>query len=135
MVLIARIFLRIVTLTLGAAVSATSCGGGGGAGSDAIRRGVGSGCASNADCTEAGQTCLAFKGGYCGVPDCVADTDCPQGSACVKHTDGRQYCFLLCSAKPDCNFHRPPEVESNCSSSVDFVSGAKTSKACIPPTG
>lgn len=135
MVFSARTFLRIVTLTLGATVSAMSCGGDGGGGNDAIRRGVGSACSSNANCTEAGQACLPFKGGYCGVQDCVDDAHCPQGSACVKYTDGRQYCFLLCTTKPDCNFSRPLELEANCSSSIDFVSGAKTSKACVPPTG
>ena len=108
---------------------------GGGGGSEAIRHGVGAACASNADCTETGQACLSFKGGYCGVQDCVDDAHCPQGSACVKYTDGKQYCFLLCLEKPDCNFSRPPEIEANCSSSIEFVSGAKTSKVCLPPTG
>ena len=132
-VLSLQTFFRIVAFTLGAAVSASSCGGGGG--NEAIRHGVGAACSSNVDCTEAGQACLPFKGGYCGVQDCVDDAHCPQGSACVKYTDGKQYCFLLCVDKPDCNFSRPPELEANCSSSIEFVSGAKTSKVCLPPTG
>jgi hypothetical protein len=135
MVFSPRTLFRIAMFTLGAAVSATSCGGGGGAGNEAIRHGVGAACSSNVDCTEAGQTCLPFKGGYCGVQDCVDDAHCPQGAACVKYTDGKQYCFLLCIEKPDCNFSRPPELEANCSSSIEFVSGAKTSKVCLPPTG
>jgi len=134
MVLSPRAFFRMVTFTLGIAASVSSCGGGG-AGNEAIRHGVGAACSSNADCTEAGQACLPFKGGYCGVQDCVDDAHCPQGSACVKYTDGKQYCFLLCVDKPDCNFSRPPDLEANCSSSIEFVSGAKTSKVCLPPTG
>jgi hypothetical protein len=101
--------------------------------SEAQRHGVGSACLVDADCTEAGQTCLAFKGGYCGVADCT--TSCPEGSACVTHDDGKNYCFLVCTDKPQCNLHRLPEVEANCSSSVTFVDSALTVKACVPPSG
>jgi hypothetical protein len=82
-----------------------------------------------------GQTCLAFKGGYCGVAGCGGDAGaCPQGSACVLHTDGQTYCFLICTDKPQCNLYRPLEVESNCSSNVTFVDSVMA-KACVPPSG
>lgn len=100
---------------------------------DANQRGVGAQCASNADCSEANQTCLAFKGGYCGVRGCMQDSSCPPGSACIAHTDGMKYCFLVCDTKANCNANRTPDVEANCSSSVTFVEGAKGRKACVPP--
>ncbi|OIP40793.1 MAG: hypothetical protein AUK47_07480 [Deltaproteobacteria bacterium CG2_30_63_29] len=106
-----------------------------GDGNEANRLGVGAACASNANCTEVNQSCLLqFKGGYCGVANCVVDADCPQGSACVTHDDGSNYCFLLCTDKAQCNANRPADSESNCSSSVTFAEGAKTSKACVPPS-
>ena len=110
--------------------------GGGVGGSEAHKRGVGADCAKAEDCTEEGQQCLPFKGGYCGVKDCTADTDCPEGSACVTHDDQLNYCFLTCKDKPGCNIHRDPSQEANCSSSVEFVETDKGhKKACVPPTG
>ena len=104
-------------------------------GTEAQRHGVGAACASDADCSEAGQHCLPFKGGYCGVQDCTSDASCPAGSACVTHTDGKNYCFLLCTDKAsDCNASRPAEAEDNCSSNVTFLSHPKGDKACVPPT-
>jgi hypothetical protein len=104
------------------------------AGSEAQKRGVGAACSADQPCTEAGQTCLDFKGGYCGVADCTNNAGCPQGSACVAHDDGRNYCFLVCVDKPQCNVTRPPEAEANCSSSVSFVEDATAGKACVPPS-
>ncbi len=103
-------------------------------GSEADRRGVGASCASNSDCTEEGQVCLPFKGGYCGVASCVEDVDCPSGSLCVTHDDGLNYCFLVCADKPDCNRNRGVDVEANCSGSVTFAD-AGDGKACVPPSG
>jgi hypothetical protein len=104
-------------------------------GTEADRLGVGAACANNAQCRE-GQVCLPFKDGYCGLEDCTADSDCPHGSACVTHTDGSNYCFLLCVNKPDCNINRPADGEANCVSSIVFVeSEAGHSKACEPPSG
>jgi hypothetical protein len=77
---------------------------------------------------------LPFKGGYCGLKGCEADADCPAGSGCVAHDDGENYCFLLCTEKPQCNYTRPPDIESNCVSNIDFVDGQKSSKACVPPS-
>jgi hypothetical protein len=126
--------LRWVRLTAVASVLA-SCSSSGSSGSEAIRRGVGAACSNNADCTEPGQTCLSFKGGYCGIAGCANDAGaCPQGSACVLHTDGQTYCFLICVDKPECNLNRLPEVEANCSSSVTFVEPVNA-KACVPPSG
>jgi len=106
----------------------------GDSGSEAQRRGVGSACVVDSDCTETGQVCLAFKGGYCGLADCQSDAGCPAGSACVAHTDGRNYCFLTCTDKPQCNLHRSVDVEANCSSSVTFINTTLTVKACVPPS-
>ena len=124
---------RVMFLVLLAALSGAlvDCGDGG---SEAQRRGVGSACAVNADCTETGQVCLTFKGGYCGLADCQNNAGCPSGSACVAHTDGRNYCFLICTDKSQCNLHRSADVEANCSSNVTFVDGASNLKACVPPS-
>jgi hypothetical protein len=102
----------------------------------AQKQGVGAACTADADCSHGdfALECLPFKGGYCGLEGCKSDIDCPSGSGCVAHDDGKAYCFLQCTDKPQCNYTRPPEIESNCSSKVDFVSGQKDSKACVPPS-
>jgi hypothetical protein len=101
---------------------------------EAQRRGVGAACASAMECTEEGQSCLQFKGGYCGIADCKSDRECPEGSACVTHDDGKNYCFLVCTDKPQCNGQRPLESEANCSANVTFVDGTNNRKACVPPS-
>lgn len=105
-----------------------------GDGSEADRKGVGAECAADEDCLDTAPTCLDFKGGYCGVDDCTVDTDCPSGSGCVTHTDGVNYCFLICDTKANCNANRSVESEANCASNVTWVE-AKASKACVPPSG
>jgi hypothetical protein len=113
-------------------VAAFGCGGGQ---SEAIRRGVGSACAMNSDCTENGQVCLLeFKGGYCGVAGCAHDSECPAGSACVVSDNGANYCFLICVEKSDCNVKRTIDNESNCTSSLTFVDGTMSRKVCNPPS-
>lgn len=102
-------------------------------GSQAMRLGVGAACDSNEDCAETAPECLSFKGGYCGLADCADDTECPQGSKCVTHEDGVNYCFLVCIDKPACNRHRPLDSESNCSANITFVED-DTVKACVPPS-
>ncbi len=99
----------------------------------AVSRGVGSECTQSSDCTESGQTCLSFKGGYCGIKDCTANSGCPTGSACVAHTDGSKYCFLQCTEKADCNANRTTANEANCAANVTYVEAATTGKACVPP--
>jgi hypothetical protein len=103
-------------------------------GADAF--GVGAQCTMNDQCNQeiGAQTCLPFKGGYCGLTGCTVDADCPEQSACIKHTDNVNYCFHTCLDKPECNRNRDVENEANCSSSVDFVEGAMGRKACVPPT-
>ena len=102
-------------------------------GVEADELGVGAQCSGNDECLE-GQSCLtAFKGGYCGIMDCVDDLDCPEGSACVAHDDGVNYCFRICTDKSECNVNRGPDVESNCSANVTFVDGGG-GKACVPPS-
>jgi hypothetical protein len=120
-----------VVLVVGLSGVLLGCGD---SGSEAQRRGVGSACAVDTDCAETGQVCLPFKGGYCGLAACQANAGCPSGSACVAHTDGRSYCFLICTDKTQCNLHRSVDVEANCSSSVTFVDGTLNEKACVPPS-
>jgi hypothetical protein len=95
---------------------------------------VGAACAADLDCKE-GLTCLSFKGGYCGLSECQNDEACPAGSACVAHSDGKNYCFLVCTDKPQCNLYRAVDVEANCSANVSFVEGTVNVKACVPPSG
>lgn len=111
-------------------------------GTDADRVGVGAACGADADCPVVvcdeepcpELVCLRqFAGGYCGLADCTGDADCPFGSSCVAHDDGRDYCFRTCANKPECNLHRGPDVEANCSSSVVFVE-PQSGKACVPPS-
>jgi hypothetical protein len=108
----------------------------GACGNDADDIGVGAQCTMNNECNQddGAQTCLPFKGGYCGLQGCTKDADCPDASACVHHSDNMNYCFRICVDKPDCNANRDPANEANCSSSVDFVEGKTGVKACVPPT-
>jgi hypothetical protein len=109
---------------------------GGCGGSEADELGIGAQCAKTEDCnTKTQQVCLPFKGGYCGLMGCTHDADCVEDSACIRHTDGINYCFRTCIDKPECNANRDPANEANCSSSADFVDGAMGRKACVPPTG
>ena len=104
-------------------------------GSSADDLGVGAQCTSNDQCdSDTHQVCLSFKGGYCGLMGCAHDTDCPQDSACIMHTDGVNYCFRTCSDKAQCNANRDVDNEANCSSSVTFVDGTMNRKACVPPS-
>lgn len=143
MALLDRIRARRITKTmlLACAVSAllVACGS---SESEADRVGVGGECASDTDCPIIEcdvepcpvLACLTqFSGGYCGLADCTGDIECPAGSACVAHTDGTNYCFRLCDNKPECNGRRSPDVEANCSASVEFVE-PQAFKACVPPS-
>ena len=105
--------------------------------SDADRLGVGSECTATDQCDEeTEQICLtAFKGGYCGIQDCVGNADCPEDSACVIHDDGTNYCFRTCLDKAECNANRSADSESNCSANVSFVESSGNLKACVPPAG
>lgn len=123
----------LFVITVASAMSG-ACGSDAPPGNEAQRRGVGAACTRNEDCVEVGQTCLPFKGGYCGVLGCSKTADCPAGSACVTHTDGKNYCFLICADKPQCNAYRSVDVEANCSSSITFADGTKSTKACVPPS-
>jgi hypothetical protein len=106
--------------------------------SPAQQSGVGASCRAgmNTDCRQdvAALECLSFKGGYCGLRGCTGTADCPAGSACVAHSDGQNYCFLICLEKVDCNATRPVDIESNCSSNITFVGGERGKKACVPPS-
>lgn len=107
--------------------------------SEALRRGVGDSCQDDEDCTEEGQSCLTeFKGGMCGIADCERNADCPEGSVCVSDDSlAHNYCLLICIDKPDCNAHREPEDEANCSSSLSAIeddAGVGDPKVCIPPS-
>lgn len=122
--------IRFALIMVVAGLGAYACG------SDADSVGVGAQCTTNTDCNQddGSQTCLAFKGGYCGIMGCTKDSDCPDNSACVKHTDNVNYCFRTCADKPECNANRDAANEANCSSSVDFVEPKSGVKACVPPS-
>ena len=118
-----------------AAIALVAIGFGFACGNDADDLGVGAQCTSDDQCDSATmQHCLMFKGGYCGIMACTHDTDCPELSACIAHTDGVNYCFRTCIDKPECNANRDPINESNCSSNVTFVDGTMGRKACVPPS-
>lgn len=108
-------------------------------GTEADRFGVGAQCTPSDQCDDDldddfDLVCLTgFKGGYCGLDNCAEDLDCPEGSACVNHTDGQSYCFRICLDKGECNFNRDVDNESNCSANIDFVE-AEGVKACVPPS-
>jgi hypothetical protein len=107
---------------------------------EADRIGVGAQCASNDDCLREGDgginlACLRqFKGGYCGLENCMGNEDCPERSACVAHDDGTNYCFRICVDKPECNLNRDAANEANCSSNVTFVDPGTRVKTCVPPS-
>ena len=104
--------------------------------SEADELGVGAQCTSDDQCEELEPPirCLTvFKGGYCGLTGCQADTDCPESSFCVRHEDGQNYCFRACADKPECNVNRDVENEANCSANIDRVGGGNQ-KACVPPS-
>lgn len=109
----------------------------GGDGTEADQQGVGAECSTADDCDqdEVMQDCLDFKGGYCGIEDCFDDNDCPDGALCVEHTDGIDYCFLVCKDKSDCNINRSSDNESNCSANIVFKENHPNTKACVPPSG
>jgi hypothetical protein len=106
---------------------------------EADRFGVGAECSDAAECESADEEveleCLTqFKGGYCGLDACAGDVDCPDGSACVTHDDGNNYCFRVCQDKPDCNLNRSVENAANCVGSITFVDDRNDRKACEPPS-
>lgn len=105
-------------------------------GDNADDLGVGAQCTGNDQCdATTNQVCLmSFKGGYCGIMGCAHDTDCPDRSACVMHTDGINYCFRICLDKAECNANRDLANEANCSSNVTFID-PQQNKACVPPSG
>ncbi len=116
--------------------------GGGDEGNEADQVGVAAQCVDAADCQPPSDSdgpeymleCLDdFRGGYCGAIDCDAHAECPEGSGCVAHDDGQNYCFRLCVDKPECNVNRDIDVEANCSANIVFV-GDDLGKACVPPS-
>ena len=106
---------------------------------EADRIGVGAQCTASAECESADEevelVCLTqFTGGYCGLEGCAGDVDCPEGSGCVTHDDGNNYCFRLCVDKPDCNHNREEANWANCVGSITFVDDRNDRKACEPPS-
>ena len=128
------VYLRVLGLT--ALLVACACGDDG---NEADVLGIGAECQASDECEqeEFAQQCLPdFKGGYCGIEDCLADQDCPEFSACVAHTDGTNYCFRTCVDKAECNRNRSVDNESNCSANITFVEIQDSNiKACVPPSG
>ena len=106
---------------------------------EADRIGVGAQCNESAECESPDEDimleCLTqFTGGYCGLEGCEGDADCPEGSACVTHDDGKNYCFRVCADKPDCNQNREEQNWANCVGSITFVDPRNERKACEPPS-
>lgn len=138
-------WLSVILMVSIVGIGASACGDDDRPGTEAQQHGVGAECSENGQCLQEGFTgpdggamplqCLTtFKGGYCGLQNCTGDVDCPQGSGCVAHDDGENYCFLICANKPECNLYRSLNNEANCSSNVDFVEGTQGRKACVPPS-
>ena len=96
---------------------------------------VGSECTTSSECDEeSGQTCLAgFKGGYCGIADCGASDQCPEGAGCALYANGVGYCFRTCAITADCNDFRSVGAEADCSESAPFLDDIADLKACVPP--
>jgi hypothetical protein len=135
-------YLLILLMSVG--FVAIGCGDDDGNENEADEKGVGAQCETSADCQQpeddAGmaQECLTeFTGGYCGIEDCASNEDCPEGSACVDHDNGNEYCFRVCDNKPECNANRDEDVEANCSANIEFVDDTTPdgTKACVPPSG
>jgi hypothetical protein len=113
-------------------------------GTQADRLGIAAECKSTDDCAmvtiDGKQTQLVcldqFKGGYCAIEDCKHALDCPEGSTCVAHTDGNNYCFRICTDKTECNVNRTVDNAANCSSNFAYADAAddQGQKACIPPS-
>jgi len=133
--------LTIISLLAALGLSLTACGGG----NEADRIGVASVCEVDEDCPETTvddetvqlQCITDFRGGYCSIPDCENNADCPDGATCVLHDDGLTYCFRECEEKAECNANRPVEDEANCNSSFDYADPADDTeglRACIPPS-
>ncbi len=105
--------------------------------SDADDLGVAAECSKDGDCNqdiEPPLTCLkSFKGGYCGLSGCDGNSDCPEASICVTHTDGVNYCFRECAEKSECNENRDGDNEANCTANIVRVDGG-SEKACVPPS-
>lgn len=109
---------------------------------EADRVGVASECSRTSDCPialvgaeEVQLSCLdAFKGGYCGIAECRDGRDCPDGSICVAHTDGENYCFRACDHKSECNANRSEAQKANCSANFEWAEPSEDDgrKACIP---
>jgi hypothetical protein len=118
----------ILTLIIPVLFILQSCGG---SASDADLDGVGAECINDFDCDQ--ETLLAciskFKGGYCSLPGCTADDDCPDGSICVTDS-GENYCFLVCNNSDDCNFYRDSDSLATCS--LDIVRVGTNNSACVP---
>ena len=123
-----------ILLVLACSLFAAACG----SDNEADELGVGAQCQSTDECNDSTeQECLLeFKGGYCGIEDCVDDSECPEFSACVAHDNATNYCFRTCTDKAECNENRDAEQESNCSGNVTFVEAQQdATKACVPPSG
>ena len=130
----------VYVLTAGAVLMGLVAGCGNSDGeTEADRIGVGAECTDSGECESADEevelVCLTqFTGGYCGLEGCTRDDECPEGSACVAHDDGKNYCFRLCQNRDECNRNRSEGNEANCSPNIVFVEDVGERKACVPPS-
>jgi hypothetical protein len=93
--------------------------------------GVGAACAGGADCATGLECILTLAGGYCTTRGCTSNAECPADSACVRHSDGQNYCFKSCVGKGDCTFCRGWDDLAECAADVEFVE-AGTGSVCVP---
>ena len=98
-----RIFFFLLSVSLTAGVACTN----------ADTKGIAAECTADKDCKEDEQKCLTqFRGGYCGEEGCTKDDDCVTGAVCVKHTDGKNYCFRECvPTNPNAMSIAPPPTK------------------------
>jgi hypothetical protein len=92
--------------------------------------GLGKDCADNEDCGGELICNRDFEGGYCTVPDCEADADCPDDSVCVDGGAGT-LCMKTCASNVDCSACRADGVFGTCTDDADLVESAGVS-VCVP---
>ena len=115
-----RVFVGLLGLSLMVALG-IACGG-------PPKADIGSPCTKSEECNDEKKlTCLTtFVSGYCGVEGCSSNSDCPTGSVCVSHKDGKKYCFQTCKEKDEC------KSNASCTVNVIFTDGAQGDKVCQP---
>jgi hypothetical protein len=74
-----------------------------------------------------GLVTIEYPGGYCTVPNCESDQDCPDGSACFAGA-GTPACLQLCEETSDCR-----DGEGYTCGTIPFPGVTDTKTYCLPP--